>query len=62
MNDKLLLKIFGKFVRQSLVMGNWMMNRVLKQHPQLADSPEIVELRTRIRELTDMEKELSSDD
>jgi hypothetical protein len=58
MNDKVFEKIIGKFVRQTIVIGNWSMNRILRDHPELQDSDSARELRRLLRELTEEEKHL----
>lgn len=58
MNDKIVTDIVKKFTNQGLVLGNFILNYVLRQHPELADSEEVCKLRTQLRELKELEKEL----
>lgn len=58
MNDRIINGIVKKFANQGLVLGNFLLNYVLRQHPELADSEEVCKLRAQLRELKELEKEL----
>jgi hypothetical protein len=58
MMDKALGLIVKKFCNQVLVFANFFLNRILRDHPELADSDEIREIRASICKLREEEEHL----
>jgi hypothetical protein len=58
MIEKTLEAIVKKFLNQNIVFGNFMLNRILRDHPELADSKEVQELKALLQDLIEQEKHL----
>ena len=58
MREKAVEAIVQKFLRSVIVFGNWFLNWMLREHPELTDHEDVHKICTLLRELIEEEKHL----